>query len=335
MATVLSIERADFLQLNPGDDGPEGWLLGRSQETPVFSLAARLGGTRKQQYSHTNRIILFKNRNAPWGLLVDSVSRLVESTVSDLLPLPEITTEACNGLFRCAVKTEGRLMLFLDADRINEDATSGSEGGSELQNPYESVVATGISPQPVSAGRAPAIRRDGLSKTKTGPGKVLLFSNGGVAANGRPVLFALSVKQILQISDPIPVTPVPSSPRHVEGVFNWRNHAVPLVQVDVCLGNLPEVSDTRNRILVSRAPISGEPVGFRVRPGVRVEALPLECKPQSPNGNSSYSMVTAVFDADDHTLVVPDLDAMVTPSGRQRAKVGTPYLPTARSLAVG
>lgn len=337
MASVLSIERADFLQLNPGNDGPAGWLLGRPQETPVFSLAAQLGDVRThQQYSHNNRVIVFKSLNAPWGLLVDSVSRLVEATVGDLLALPEIAKDSRTNSFLCAVKSGDRLMLFIDPYKLNSDAKAAAGNVPGVATTHAFASSSRISNLQESGNRGMKRHEEKEHPAGNGQGgKVLLFSTGSADERGEPVLFALSVRQILQIVDPTPVTPVPFSPRHIAGLFNWRNQVVPLVEIDCCLGGEPATADPRNRILIARAPLSGEPAGFRVRPGVRVEALPLDCKPETPNGQLDQSMVTAVFKAENHMLIVPDLDAMVSVWNSKQTDTLQALLPLPRSVAVG
>jgi chemotaxis signal transduction protein len=322
--SLLSIERADFLQLNPGSDAPAGWLLGGRDETPVYSLAASIEKPHLQRHTANSRVVMI-NAEPRWGLLVDSVSRLVETSSSDLLPLPAICQDPALGLFAGAVKNGARLMLLLDPARLRRDKATRQESQPFL--PTQSEPESGD-----DFGPAAFERRNGLTTNwpagtfaRESPDsihKILLFSTGSSEATGRPILFGLSVRQVLQIADPAPVTPVPAAPSHVTGIFNWHEHAVPLLDVDYCAGLPSASSDPRNRILIVRAPAGGL-AGFRVRPGVRVEQVPLPGKSCVPNRQFHNRMVKGLFDLSDQMLIVPDVEAMIA-RGAGRMSVAAP-----------
>ena len=282
---VRSIERTDLMQLNPGKDGPTGWLLGTKEEIPVFSLTDRLNLPRTAG-DPTGRVIVLQSTLGPWGLLVDRVSGFMKAAPQDMTELPSESLDETGNFFKGLIKVDEELVLYLDPAALH---------------PCAPIVA----PDPVGI-RTPGRDQGG---SKESQGKVVLFSTPSAAGASEEIIFGLSLTQVLQILDPLPMMSLPtSSTSRVLGIVNWRSCPVPLIDLNACLGLGQVRASEVRRLLIARATGGFELVAFGVNPSVRMQSLPLEYIGEGARVRVNSSMVKAAYTFAGQTLVIPDLD---------------------------
>jgi chemotaxis signal transduction protein len=104
-----------------------------------------------------------------------------------------------------------------------------------------------------------------------------------------------------------PHVPVPGTPEYLLGVAIWHNRPVAVVDLAMRVG-LPKFEpDARTRMLVARATFSTDPIGFVVRPSIRVLRLPLAHLPCIQSPPLDPAMTLSALELNSETLVIPDL----------------------------
>lgn len=147
------------------------------------------------------------------------------------------------------------------------------------------------------------------SLKKTAGQRVLVYP--GLTQTGIPsrqVYFLFSVSQVEDIIKNVPVHPVPFSPPYVEGIAEWREHVVPVISLEECLGfeirrSKSEIRKNTRLIMVRTAGASGG-ILRAIQP-IRMFSLPIDCIPVSyagwvPNEN----LVRAVYEWEKSYLIV-------------------------------
>ena len=130
--------------------------------------------------------------------------------------------------------------------------------------------------------------------------------------NERPLVFGLSITQVLEILEPLSVIAVPVSPPYVLGLVNWRNRPVPVIDLNIRLGiGLPSF-DENSRLLIARTSFDGELVGFHIKPNVTVQSLPIPNQACSRDLPLDKVWTRGVFELGSETLVVPDMDMVAS-----------------------
>lgn len=275
MGRVLGVERGD--RVRPLPDRPElaGRIVNRAGEWPVLDLAAPLGlpGTNPR----TGQVMLTDIGGERHGLLLDRVSPIARLTAADVRPVPKGV--ARRGLFFDGVLLlDGHPLLLLDPDRL---------GGTDLF----AADADDPPPPPVP---------------KPAPDRLLVVGQVEYRRpGGRVIGFGLPVGCVAEVIDAPPGTPVPGAADHVCEVITWRNRPLPLLDVARWCG-LRTPPPAGRRVVVVRTAVR-EPLGLLAGPGVRVLPLPLPTVPARRRFPLDAGRVLGVFDANDVTLVVPDL----------------------------
>jgi len=288
MSAVRSIQRTDLLQRNPGKEGPMGWLLGARTELPVYAVSSLLGRPSQADPS-TARVIVIDRQPEPWGLLVDRVSRVVAATSYDVFPLPASSHNPSAGFFKGLVKLGDRLMLYLSPERLHPDAP-----------PLEDTQTV----------RLPVTQKKLRAENQDAKKRMLMFSTGSRDRNGNPVVFGLSLNQVLQIMDAVRPVPVPSAPLYSVGVIQWRDCTLPVVDLDDRVG-LASSGIVQDRILVARAPEMSSLVGLLIRPNVSLQTLPIAHRSCRRSAGIDRRFTRGIYSLEDRTLVIPDLDAIL------------------------
>jgi chemotaxis signal transduction protein len=138
----------------------------------------------------------------------------------------------------------------------------------------------------------------------------LLFSTTDPRPSARRLTFGLSVAQVREVLDPLPMLPVPIASPFMLGLVDWRGQPVPVIDLSLRLGLGPSRLED-SRLLIARVASEGALVGFPVRPQVRVQTLPLAHEPVSRRLFGQWSLTRGVFELSSETLVVPDLDHLL------------------------
>lgn len=298
---VQAVEGAENLQRNPGPGQPHGWLLSRSDEIEVYSLAELLGLKPPERGTSHKFVVVIDSQPTAFGLAVDQVLEQRPTGATDRLPLPAWVQNQRAGFFNGAVRHEDSLCLLLTPDRLHPETLP-------------------FLPEP----SPPLVRRAAIETSN--PSQIFLFSGAGSATGVTPsaegqVIYGLSSRQVVEVHPMPPVIPVPTSPPFLCGLTNYRGEAVPVVDLDRFLG--PEVSEplaqdqlAQSQLLVVRASgaagrLAPGPswIGFPIARQIRVVELPLACHPVEPDA-SRADRVRGIFTIENLTLIVPDVDAI-------------------------
>lgn len=288
MTWVRSIQRLDRLQWNKDGDNPVGWLPGSESSIPVFSLAAQLGLPTKTG-GDLQRAVVLNSAHRPWAVLVDHVSQVERVPVNRVVPLPPIAVNPSLNHFDGIIQTPERLNLLLSPERIHPDAAPVA---GRVEPPTVRHMAKPIS----SGGEA----------RRSSHGRILVFSLKP-SLDERPIVFGLSVSQMQEVITPLPLIPVPGAPPFVDGLLNWRNSPVPIIDLAAGMGLRAPLTDEQSRLMIVRGFDKHSLVGFRIRPDVRVLRLPITHKLCDRELPFDRSLIRGAFELEKETLVIPDL----------------------------
>lgn len=306
MDWVRSIQRQDLLERNRSYGGPLGWLPGFGTRIPVWSLPARLGSALAPQQP-TGPIVVLDAEPEPWGLAVDRVSRATPPA-TDRLALPQVAQDP-QGRFRSVVRLDGSLALELDPDHLVPGSRTGPEEAAAEEAASEDAVAAEEEGAAATGHRERSPQPTGGSARA---GSLMLFSTAPRSGTGAPdLLFGLSLLQVREISLPLPLTPVPSSPDFLLGLAPWRDGVVPVVDLSLRLGSGPSFFEGGSRFLVVRGARNPARLAFPIRPDVRSVALPLEGRPVEGEPAVARHLVRGMFETSLGTVVVPDVDRIL------------------------
>jgi chemotaxis signal transduction protein len=383
MSWVRSIQRTDRLRRNPEAEGPStprqarddassgqspsisrcgepaepsghspvGWLPGNEGDIPVFSLANQLGRfspaplSTEGRSGALQRIVVLNppppppqaggsEGVQPWALLVDRVSQVIQIPADRVVPLPPIVVNPSADYFKGIIKLDEQLILFLSPERLHPDA-SLSAGGPVRK-------AASSSPGPFLSTRSPTASAEGQ---RLGHGQIVIFSIAELHPGERALSFGLSISQVPEILEPLPMIPVPAAPAFVLGLVNWRDRPVPVIDLASRLGLAPEANrpaNGRTCLIVARdkghvlpvpspalSPVEGIArgssskggsnqgawVGFLARPGIRVLRLPIAHQPCSRTLPLDQTLTRGIVELENETLVIPDIRGILWRDG--------------------
>jgi chemotaxis signal transduction protein len=133
--------------------------------------------------------------------------------------------------------------------------------------------------------------------------------------NGRhgATLFGLSLAQVEEVLRPVPVTPLPGAGGGLLGVLLWRDRVVPVIDLAGASASDPAPAGPPGRLLVVRGVRGSGRVAFPVRADLRVEPLPLPSRAWADGPRMSPLAALGVFELAAGTVVVPDVDRILTP----------------------
>jgi len=140
--------------------------------------------------------------------------------------------------------------------------------------------------------------------------RVLIFPAQTPQVLDRPVYFLFSLVQMEDVIMDAAVHPVPFSPSYIEGVAEWRDHVVPVLSLEECLGLKFEKSKKARRLMVVRVAkneltkVENQRSMLRVVPPIRMVTLPIECTPASVEWIPERNLVRGIYEWEKGFLVV-------------------------------
>lgn len=300
MASVLGVESLEpLVQAESNHPAQSGWLINGEQRMPVYNLRATFSGEYSGfgEISETEgRIVVCEDGADGCGLFVDRVTGMIEMPVSEILPLPTVVSQNQTNPFTGLVRIENELKLFADPRHLLP--------GAELRPQPLPVSSSHKFTLPVSAGAATREH-----------GQLMLFATSQEqVAMERPILFGISITQVLELTEPLSLIPIPGAPAYVCGLVSWRDYPVPVIDLNTRFwtnGSLSE-EHKKTRLMIVRATGDAEPFGLLIEPGIRMLTLPvIHAASQRPLA-FDQRMVKGVYELDEVTLIVPDLENLTT-----------------------
>lgn len=158
--------------------------------------------------------------------------------------------------------------------------------------------------------------------------RVLIFPALAAPVNGKQLSFLYSVYQLEDILLDIAITPVPYSPSHVLGVTDWREHVLPVISMEKCLGLTCQDAHAAIRFLVIKSvrqegsEIRENYGMLRVSRQIQMLNLPIQCSPAPKQWIPQEHLVREVYEWENGFLIVTQIQAIL--DGKFRA--GDPHV---------
>jgi chemotaxis signal transduction protein len=295
MFPVRSVEGLEHLEQAAGiSSATIGWLKDGQQNLPVYHLRKAFGQEASDLSAADGRVVVCEYEGSLCGLFVDRVTGLLEMPGDDILPLPALISQHKGNRFTGLVKMENELSLFANPLNLRSDIQGNPEPLPLLpKHKYRQTHS------------AKAAARE--------HGQLLLFATSQEQmAMERPILFGISVTQVLELLEPLPVTIVPDAPEFVHGLVSWRNYPLPIIDLSSLLwanGALSE-EHQKTRLMIVRATGNSEPFGMLIEPGTEILSLPVPHSVSERPLALNRQIIKGVFELSEGTLIVPDLEAV-------------------------
>jgi chemotaxis signal transduction protein len=320
MSGVANVKPAGDLSSKRGSEPnePLGFMEHRGQKAPVFDLPNLLGLSRQAgQTGHY--VVLIDHPRQTYGIRVASVSRVIRLAQENVLPLPK-PLEHVGGWFRGIVDftREDKNLAELEKAHylpgISEPKQAISYQRSRHQMQFLLNPATLWPGHP--GNHKPAIPGERLQiryRQATVLGhqrslrQILIFPAGEIA--GRQLMLGLSLSQIVEISEPLTMIPIPHANPAIQGFVQWRSCPVPVINPEASLG-CAEATGQMTHLLIVHDPHCGGLIGFPVAGRVQSLRLPIEHRPCAVPDKSWEPYVLGAFELEERLLILPRLDAL-------------------------
>jgi len=296
MSWVISIQHKEHLRYNIKGEEPLGWLNGN---IPVINLSSKLGIEKTAGNGEkTQRIIVLKGRSGPWALIFDSVTQVISVPLNSVNLLPSIAANSSPCYFGGVIRLEEKLLLLLSPESINPDASTNVNKLKKKTN-GKSIIKS-----------KSAIKHGNRVK------QIVIFSVSEQLSREASFYLALSISQVLEILEPLPITPVPGAPYFVQGVISWRGEIVTIVDLCTRLGLSSEDNkQTRSRLVIVRSKVNADEgiyVGFLVEPGVRFLRFPFAATPCRKSIPVNIKLARSVIELGKEILMIPDMQKIIS-----------------------
>jgi purine-binding chemotaxis protein CheW len=290
MAEVRVIESSDQVQYGDQSWGSTGWLNAGESTLPVFSMAAQLDLPPGESERGESCVVMVDTSSGEFGLKVSRIAGVIEVPEEEILPLPALLDLQQKNVFRGCVCYDDKLFLFTDPSQLHPQAVPRPEPLAERRQMLPPMIA----PPPRAGGKK----------------QLLLFSTGLEGSGNRPIIFGLSVTQVVEIAALAPTIPVPSAPPFVLGLINWHNYPAPIIDLNARLGleSVRTLPDGQSCLLIVRTSDGSGIAAFRVRQNTEVLNLPVRHRPLERELKADYSFIRGAWELPEATLIMPDPD---------------------------
>ena len=144
--------------------------------------------------------------------------------------------------------------------------------------------------------------------------RVLIFPAQTPQVSDKQIYFLFSLRQMEDIIMESAVLPVPLAPPYIEGITEWREHVVPVVSLEMCLGLKTQNFPNAQRLMVVKAAqrdaaqTGDHRIMVRVVPPIRMVSLPIECTPVSGEWIPARYLAKGVYQWENGFLVVAHME---------------------------
>jgi len=292
MLWIRGIRRIEELQQQQDSSGAVGWIESDDGPIPVFYLAVQLHPAQKMT-PRSGKILVLNTSPRPWGMLVDDVDNVIQVEAEALFPIPPVAGPLARAWFEGVVKLAGGLELVI------------SPGGLQPETPTTSSQPL-LFDQTLDMIHSVA----SVSMERGSQRKIVLFST----SPDSDFTFGLSLTQVPQIIQSLPILPLPGAAPHVLGIAAWRGVPLAIIDLPGFMGNTSAAVATDGRLLIVRVPTQRLCIGFPIQPQVSIRTLPLSHQLIDGPMPLQESWVRGKFNLASTTLVIPDIDGMLVPS---------------------
>lgn len=258
--------------------GPAG-CIGQLGQTPVFPLTFLLGLDEEAVPSGGPVLLLDR-----FAVQVDRVSRPAQVPLSEFRRLP-LPVRHNAGRVQGLARIDGELTLCLSADGL----------GPVAERSQEEAIPEWPVDEPWLADMGGDTRR------------LLCFLPPGADDKA---FFAVSYRQVAEIAQNLTLTRMRTASPCLAGLVNWRNRAVPVVDLAALVGLGPAPLVDVSRVLIARSPRTSELFAFPAS-HLGPVSLPLpEDSSVSQILQPPTPFIRAAYGLSDGFLFVPDLEKL-------------------------
>ncbi len=299
--------------------GSVGSISHRGRNVPVFDLADLLSLPQDSAESR-HYTILIDHPQTMYGLLVESVSRVIRISEDNLLPLPK-ALEHAGGHFRGIVdftrerKVSKEAFVSRHMPGVSEPAELPQNRRRAAHQMHLLLNPNSLWPEAQQAN-VPGVPLDRLRRrhalaappaNQRANQQMVTFPAGVI--NDWQLLVGLSISQVVEISEPLPLVPVPGTHEAILGFVHWRNCPVPVIDMQASLHfDIPQ--DAVNHLLIVRDP---RHLGLAALPAMgRIQSLrlPAEHRPCPLPRKSWGPYILGCFEVEERLLILPRFDAL-------------------------
>lgn len=121
--------------------------------------------------------------------------------------------------------------------------------------------------------------------------------------------FGFPAAQIQEVVQRAQITPIPLARQPFVGLTTWRQHVIPVVDLEHGNGSVTTNTQCESRLVVARRPFAKDLIGFLATSNVRSIRLPegLSLKTTEESPVSCFG----AFEMNGVQIVLPDLDAVM------------------------
>ena len=290
---IRGIQRSEGFSLDDSGNGPDGWLTGRRTRVPIFFMAGRLGQP-NIAVDRPGAILIIDGKPDLWGLAVDRASQVIEVEGDSVLRIPPAVGEAALGIFQGVVRLADNLALFVSPERLHPDFPAGSS---------VPTMPTGSPPRTTS--------ENGTLEAAVRHQRLIAFTLTNEQVTSEQLIFGLSITQVSEMLEPQPLLRVPNSSPSMLGLVRWRDRVVPVVDLGALIGLPATRYEACERLIVCRAPDTGEFFAILASNNVWGEGVPARSRVAMHPEPLDPTVLNSVFDlSSDNLLLLPNLDAM-------------------------
>ena len=308
IAFVQSILQANALRIETTVDEIAGTVRHKGIDVPTFRLDSLLGypvatGKRREH------VLVMNTTIGKYGLVVGNLSRATELPFEKFASLPPLVVKPDMPYF------EG-IADFGNANVTSHDDTDAEGSTTEVSN--NQSIALVLSPEGLFSERPldnSLFESRPLDIHFTGHnqknGRMIVFGMPHIDTFGDKTYLALSITQVLEVSQDTSYVRIPGSSHDVLGIAKWRDYYVTVIDVPHMLGFESMPPTTRQRLVIARR-TDGQLIGFHTDVHMNTVQLPLQSAPlEDIPSNTHVEMLRGCFRTQDQgVLLIPAIDRM-------------------------
>jgi purine-binding chemotaxis protein CheW len=300
-----------------------GTFLYEQHELQVVKVADWLG-IDDRGHDGRGHFIIIQGEQGRLALQIRGISRTLKMSVDNKRPLPPPLDRLVKDRFSAILKwsavvhEQGDKEIVWDARREEKQEElflllnhrsllkASEQGNSESVEESESdaAIEPALATSPASLGQV----TPGLSSPNQ---RLFLFSPALKSQGERPYKFGISAAQVMEVSRPLPIVPVPGAAGHIVGIVNWREEIVPVLRMAEMVGLEGIGSANTQRLLIALAPNGRDLMAVQVLADIRSQQLPIVPVPEPLDNAVASRYLHGSYALEQETLVMPNLKSML------------------------